>query len=475
MASYERRKKELQKAIPLLEANLPTELTFLDKGVEEYLKVRDEVFTDLYLIAGDLSDNMRAGDWRDKLAKGREALQKYVAEALRSVSAPGKETLDFQNSTVNAENMFWKTFENVNVGAYRDLLTLRKKNQREYYKDLQTKWETTVYENQPLREDSLKAMKELLEHVDKSIEQTASLIEKLENSAGKLYENTKQLDEKFKDTFGSKGGDAVMAAAKSAALTGLGFLGEKLNETVELAGRTVAYVASAWTAQYDARLPRYRQDVITQARVLTAVPQARRVTAEFLQKSGVDVARVELLEVSSALERWSTDLPSDGLKEDARDMVKTLVPILHSHVMEMDKAFEEFKKKHEGRYVGGLSENVERELVDYRSAEDFVSAMASKGIEAKFREWHADARRALERDFEEIFRRMEERLRDQPEELQKEIKSYIAAFKDQLNRNVKEWIEKIDKTIQEAEKTYAIDKVRKNYEPKEPLDALRGK
>src|SRR5262249_31974745 len=137
MASFEKRKKELQDALKRIDTDLPTEDTFLNKAVEEYLKVRDEVLTELLELAGDLSDNPRASDWANKLNKGKEILKNTLETALRYVTVPSSGALAFQQTAFNYENTFWKTLEALDIGTRRDALMTMRKDLVAYHKDLQ--------------------------------------------------------------------------------------------------------------------------------------------------------------------------------------------------------------------------------------------------------------------------------------------------------------------------------------------------
>lgn len=468
MASYEKRKKELKNAISILVTPLSNEFTLLDKAVDEYIKARDEVLTDMYSIAADVSDNLRASDWKEKLAKGREALRKNLEEALRSVSVPGKAALDFQNKTVNDENIFWKTFESLDVGPHRDVLMLRRKHLQAYHKELDEKWSATVNENRPFLEDCRRATKELLEHVDRAIEQTAGLLLKAKNASADAYTELKEAQEYISST---PAGAALIAEIRAYLLQA----NRRYKDTIETTEQTLDVMRHVWKAEYEMRASLFRQSLISKARVLSAVPNARRVTNEFLEKGGVEVARKEYEELSKAIEHWSNELPTDGLKDDARDIARELTAKLNEHIKEMDKAFTEFTAKHKGKLFGEMAGDIERELIDYENGEYFVSLMSGRGLETKLREWNVDGRRAMELDFEEIFRQMEERLRDQPEEFSRELKTYIDAFKNELQREARELIPQLEKAFEEAARIYGTENVRKVFETKSQLDLVRGR
>ena len=466
MASYEKRKKELDQAIPKLHPPVLSELTLLSKGVEEYMKVRDEVLTNCCQIAGDLGENLRVTDWRDKLGKAREALKKYFEESLRP-SVPSKQGLDFLNTNVNYENMFWKSLEALDIGAHRDVLMLRRKRLTAYNTEGEAKWQATINENRPLREESEKAIKELLQHVDRAFEQTASLSLKLKNAMAEVYEPIKDL----KDTIAKKVlTDLELEILKSYIAKG----NTRYRSAVEFFIAKANLHSYLWKIEYESRAPRFRQIVMTQVRVLRAVAQARRDTEEFLKKCGVEVAKKEYEEPSAALERWSNELPTDGLKADAHDFGKALAANLYLQITEMEKAFEQFKDKHKGKLFGELASDVEKILVDTQSPEDLRSALSSKGLESKLKEWNDDDREALELNLEDTFRLVEERLQDQPESVTREIKEYADAFKDAVD-TAKEWVPKLENSTKEITQIYAPEKVQQDFETKSILDVLRGK
>jgi hypothetical protein len=231
---------------------------------------------------------------------------------------------------------------------------------------------------------------------------------------------------------------------------------------------------SALKDEYEQHINYYRDRVISEVRVLTAVPQSRRVTDEFLKKGGVDPAKEKYMELTRLVERWGTDLPTNGLKDDAKEFGKAVTDKLFGHIVEMEKSFKDFVDQHKGRLFGELAREVEVEMVDDRYAEDFASALAGRGLETKLREWNSDGRRLLELDLEDTFRAFEDTLEDQPEELQKEVRAYVGAFKNELNRDMEEWVKKIQSSSDEVLAIYGIDKFRTNFERRKLLDVLRG-
>jgi hypothetical protein len=146
---------------------------------------------------------------------------------------------------------------------------------------------------------------------------------------------------------------------------------------------------------------------------------------------------------------------------------------LNGHIAAMDKAYIEFQEKHKGRLFGELARDVILELIDDRLPEDLGRSLMAKALESKLRDWNEDIRTALAFELEENFRRIEDRLRDQPEEIQKELRDYVAGYKNALTRSMKECIENIDRTSREVTDTYRPDKVQSDYENKSLMDILR--
>jgi hypothetical protein len=474
MASYEKRKKELEDVLKLAGKDMPAEEPVLTKAVEEYIKAREEVLTDLLRLAADISENTVATAWFDKLTKGQEASKNTLGNALRSVTTPTPAALMFQQTAMNYENTFWKTLEALDIGVRRNELTMMRKDMLSYHKELQVNWEAINSENRPLLEDSRKAIKEIVDSVDKYIGQTDPYYVQVRNAAGDLNTAAKDLlksvEDKVRDNAGEKKGDFLIALAKAYIQKQEG----KAKDTIKSLQQILDYF-SAMKAEYEQRIRFYRDRVIAEARVLSAVPQKRRVTDEFLQKSGVEVVKQQYLELNSAIERWSNDLPTNGLKDDAKEFGKVLAAGLFGQVAEMQKAFDAFVTQHKGHLLGELASDAEKELVDDRYAEDFVSALAGRGLDAKFRDWNADGRRLLELDLEDAFRGIEDRLRDEPDELRREIRAYLEGFKDELKRNIKEWIEKVQKSSDEVLATYGLQKVRMDFDRKPLLDVVRGR
>jgi|GEM_PF-4886163 len=473
MASYEKRKKELQDALKLLETDLPTEDTFLDKAIEEYFKARDEVLTDLLELAGDLSDNPRASDWANKLNRGKEVLKNTLETALRYVTVPSAGGLAFQQMAFNYENTFWKSLEALDIGTRRDALMIMRKDLRAYHDDLKVKWEKITSENRPLLEESRKAIKELVDYVDKSIGQTAPIFKQLQVFAGDFNMDFKELlkivKDKARELAGKTFGEFVIQAMRAYLNRQQG----KAKQAVSILQRILDEM-SALKDEYEQHINYYRDRVISEVRVLTAVPQSRRVTDEFLKKGGVDPAKEKYMELTRLVERWGTDLPTNGLKDDAKEFGKAVTDKLFGHIVEMEKSFKDFVDQHKGRLFGELAREVEVEMVDDRYAEDFASALAGRGLETKLREWNSDGRRLLELDLEDTFRAFEDTLEDQPEELQKEVRAYVGAFKNELNRDMEEWVKKIQSSSDEVLAIYGIDKFRTNFERRKLLDVLRG-
>lgn len=485
MATYERRRRELKDAFTKIQSTLPIEEVLnLADAMDRYFAARDEVLTSLFAIVGDTGDNKRESDWKDKLARGCDALKNTLDNALRSVELPTLARLAFEQMAVADENRFWSSLEKLNLGTRRDDLMLLGQNLEWYVTILEKKWETMKVENGALEDYEKRATSQIAAMVDEAIGQTAPLTARLKEAVTATGEAILNIPREIKDSLTAnaearlelKDDTAKMVADACDAIMS-SFMKIKLGEysrVLDAGKAAVENYAVFLKGDYSARVLEYRDKIRRQTDgILVVFSQTRRDTDEFIKKNGFDVAKAQYQEAKDALNRWITDLPTDGLKSDGKEFADALADGLSRHLTGMETMFNRFVSQNQGRFFGPVGPDIEQALLETRFWDDTLATLVGKGLEAKLREWRSDAHQFLEINLEDTFRQLDSELRDMPQEVQDAIRALAAGFRDEVMRQARERVEEINKTDDETRRLAGADQMRQDLDRKLLQDVLR--
>jgi hypothetical protein len=467
--AYERRLKELGELLAKT-PNVPAdEAAAFSAAFQRYCPPREIVLKDLITLAGDTSDNQRAGDWKDKISWAKAALENSICHALESFREPSLKGFWLQSLMTNDEKNFWNNLETLNLGARRDELLKLRINFNSYTADLDKKWLGLTDRSRPLQEDSKKAIKEILAIVDAAIGQTGSSLAQLKNAVAEQIRKLEDLRAKIGEL------PVEFNIQLIANLVDNQYnLASQLPLLLDSVRQSLAFISPFLGEEYRNHVVTHRQDVSNLAQIFVTVPQTRRDVDEFLKKNGVDVAQQNLVEAKSTLERWHSAMPTDALKGDAKEFADALVLALTNQVVQMQTAFDIFSTKHKGKFYSELAGDIEVLLTEKQYAADLTSAVTGRTLEAKLREWNNDAHNVLTVDLENTFRTLEDALQDGPEELRRAAQNYVSAMRDEIKRNIQEWVKEIDEKTDLAMAVVREGKIREDLDRSSLSEILRG-
>lgn len=141
------------------------------------------------------------------------------------------------------------------------------------------------------------------------------------------------------------------------------------------------------SASYRAQLDDLQRLVPNQGAVLVSFTQTRRDVDEFLKVNGLDRARVLYERAESALDRWASELPTDGQRADAREWGAEVKEAFKKRYERMANAFGMFVQANQGRFLGSVSKSIENELIFTEVWADRTQGLMDIGMDARLREW----------------------------------------------------------------------------------------
>ncbi|PYS88275.1 MAG: hypothetical protein DMF64_20915 [Acidobacteria bacterium] len=501
MATYEGRKRELSEALTRIQPTIPIDeqLSFALR-LDQYITARDEALVSMCALIADTGDAKRETDVRDKLARGRDAFKDTLGNALSSIQTPSLPGLVFHNMVVADEDRFWKSLEKLNLGALRDNLMLRKEILKAYTENLKEKWETMTMENRPLLEAEKLATNQVIAWLDKSTDESANKMQQAKKATVDLGEAIRgvqrdtteycaDLARKFAEKYMAdnevdrkiageiwanlvrelRPGDWLRTKLSTVLIGEFKDLPKHVLEALKIYAVTVNY-------EYTQRAATYRDNIRKQTDGIFAVfSQTRRDTDAFIKNNGFDVAKKQYQDAIDTLNRWVTDLPTDGLKKDGKDFSDAVIKGLSQHMTAMEQIFNNFIKENEGRFFGPLGPNIQQALAGEREWDDYLSKLLGRGrgVEEKLREWRNDAHQILEIDLENMLQMLKPSLPDQQEEIEQEFQQVIESVRDEVMREARDRIAEVDKIAEELKQIISGDKMLQDFDRNRLLEALR--
>jgi hypothetical protein len=404
-----------------------------------------------------------------------------------SFSSPSKPGLDFQLSATTDEHRFWNGMEMLNLGARRDELIQLEQNVEWETLILRKKWETMTVENLPLLTLEKQATALVKGMVDKTIEQKASVYQKSKESTVLTHEWIKDrvrwLKEKAAELAAKKTGlkeDYAKLVAEVVAEMIRKFGGSEIGypakEMLKVIGASIEFFTIPVKSERTQRVVEYNEKIRCQTEgILVVFMQTRKESDEFIKKNGFPVAKQRYEEVRKALDDWLKELPTQGLKDDGKEIVDAFVAGLSQLMRSMETTFNQFIKENEGRFFGPVGPQIDEELWQTRQWETDLATLASRGkdLEETLSEWRSANHQFLEFDLRYACEELSSAFRELPEEVQKDFRPLLEAFTEEVKKESKALMEGIDRTAEEVKRLSGRDGLllafdRKLLEDKKP-------
>ena len=487
--AYESRKPELKSDLIAIQPQISAEeLLRLTDAIDRWCTAREEALRDLVgIVIDQSSDCLRIGDFKDRLSRFRDQANSIIGDALNSVREPSGPALTWRTRTLLHETAFIDTWAAVDVGATRDVLVVLTRRLEKYAKDLEEIWKTMTVENLALEDQERIATRQIQEWVDSAVSETTPAALKVAKGA---TDTVAAIDQVRKDINGyaahlaRKAGLSEETAKTIEAFDPARLLFNKakaliINDTLRQYADGIAdqirAIDPAIKGKIAERLIAYREIMRRRTDgVFVLFKQTRRDTDKFIETNGLEAGKNRYGRARDDLNRWAADLATEGLKRDGAELAKDLLNAFTRHLGDMETIHDNFVRQNRGRFFGPIGPEFEEVLLHSRTWEDTTGTLAGSSLSVKLAEFRSKANQFLEYDLANCFRSLEYELASADPEFREAMRTYAAAFRDEVMREARRCMEEAAKNFAEAESVVAPEKLKAALDRRVLEDALKS-
>lgn len=433
MPSFEKRGKELREALVTLGISLEGAEQVRIAGVlADYQNARDAVLTMMTVVLGDETAEPLARDYNSKFNDMSKAAQSKLDNMLSGLNNPSEAAVRFRERVDFEEMAFWSLLGSLKIAEARDALVMNGRNVRELIAALDKKWQNLKEEDLRVEEAEQKAARDIKEMLEQALAEAMPLY--IQAGAGAIWLKDKwgsiarTITDHVKAALVGAGcnEDVLNVLLKAASIANdMAFfisVGKLAGVTVDVVEKTINLIRSINVGGYvmyrlkpesDAQvgvitgvlekagrplrtmiegryndyMARYKAQLDNEGVVIVAFGGIRQQVDKFLKDCNLDTTRAGHAEAMAALDRIDSGLRSDGQKSDWSDLRKSLKDIFDNRKVATEKAFEEFYRANDGRFLGGLSTATETALLEPDKWQITINGVVAVGLDQKLRDW----------------------------------------------------------------------------------------
>jgi hypothetical protein len=496
MGYSDNRAKELEARLQQMSPPPSAEETAkIRDAMNTYLRDREDRLSTLLALIGDTGDK-RLGDVVNCFSQWLDSLKRF-GDGLNSTSDISTSALIFVTRASFEEKQAIESLRATNVGAAHDVLIYRAKVLEEKIKALADKWgklngETGYFD--ATEKASVDAIRRL---VDDVIRKTGPAADQLARVPNDLYNAVKSelklLNESVSRLGKSAGLDGAArkvweegvkvidpAGKLRSALTkeALKAAGVALpstddpNPSREL-GESIRATSQFIDVLLQQRVNEYREAIQKRTSgLLVLFNETYNDTKKFVEENGFDKAKVRYQETSDTLDRWASELPSDGLKSDFGDYRKALLDRLSRHLSEIETMYNRFVRENQGRFLGPLGPDISEALTQTKKWEEYRVGLVSMGLDEKVRKWREDLRGILVVSMRDAIEKSAAELDYFDPEVRQQLQTPFEAFRDEVTKEAAALVAQVDQIYEKEQRVWSSDLVASYLDRRILRDAL---
>jgi hypothetical protein len=146
-------------------------------------------------------------------------------------------------------------------------------------------------------------------------------------------------------------------------------------------------IKSLVEGQYDSRLAAFKAQLDNEGMIVVSYGGIRQQVDEFLKACNLDGVRAAHAQALAAMDGLDSSLGTEGQKSDWAAVRKTLRDAFDARHQAAEDAFTAFYRANDGRFLGGLSTETERTLLEPDKWRVTTDAIVAVGLDARLREW----------------------------------------------------------------------------------------
>lgn len=503
MPSFDNRRRELRAALTAVQADLEGgETTRITGVLEDYLNARDAVLTMMQVLIADEDPEPIADEYASKLRDMTRAATDKLDNMLSGVSTPSAAAVRFREQVSFAEFIFWGHVGGLKLASARDSMVRDGKKVRELISVLDKKWQNLGEEDLRVEEAEQRAAQDIKDLLEQALAQALPYWVQIGAAIVELRELWKStfaaITDHVKETLVAAGmpralADALLTLASWANNTAdIYEIAQKLGMNVDEAlgwlnrirsmnvGGLVQYrVGTLLDSKtkailslldfackglkplvedvYNTRMAAFKAQLDNEGVIIVSYGGIRQQVDQFLKECNLDGLRATCASALSALDSLDSSLGTDGQKSDWSDLKRSLKDAFDARRQGAEKAFDDFYRANDGRFLGGLSTETERTLLEPDKWQVTTNGIVAIGLDAKLREWREKVT-VVQAGPKEAFDQIQDAFLGLPLDVRDDVKSTMNSY---LSKQIGDLNAEADKAIAVLEKSQLMVNARK--------------
>ena len=438
MPSFDGRRRELRAALATAMPALGTAEGPRIAGVlEDYLNARDAVLTMVEVVLTDDRADPVANDFNGKWRDMVRAAQDRLDNMLSGVTAPSAAAVRLREETSFAEMAFWSLLGSLRLAEARDSIAADVARVREEISVLDKRWQSLSEEDLRIEDAEQKAAQDLKDLLDQKLAEAMPLWIQIGSAVLALKDAWKGFGKDITDhakavligagvpepivnailTVSGIAND-FMTPREDAAKLGLDIPGYTASEAYDWINRVRALnlggyiqyriggvldpttkavlslldafskpVREVVEGGYASRIATWKANLDNEGVLIVSYGGIRQQVDDFLKKTNLDGIRATHAAILADMDRVGSGLRTDGQKSDWSEVQRSLKDSLTNRKTDAEKAFEDFYRANTGRFLGGISTETERTLLEPEKWQVTTQGVIAVGLDQRLREW----------------------------------------------------------------------------------------
>ncbi len=431
MPTFDARARELRANLTAIQSRLEGgESTRIAGVLEDYLSARDAALTMMQVLLSDDDAAPMADDYAGRFRDMTRAATDKLDNMLSGLSSQGGAAVLFREMVSFSEFIFWGKLGALTLAKSRDSMARDAQKVRDLISVLDLKWRNLSDEDQRVEDAEQRAAQDLKDLLEQSLATAMPYWVQVVAAAVELRELWKSvfasITDHVKETL-------VAAGAPRALVEGLLTLASWANTTADVyefaqkcganvddalmwinrirsmnVGGLVQYrigtVLDAKTKSnlslleyamkgfkplvqdfYGRYMDAFKSQLDNEGVIIVSYGGIRQQVDQFLKDCNLDSLRAT--HAAALAQMDGVDLGSDGQKSDWNEVRKAIRDSMDARRQNAESAFNDFYRANDGRFLGGLSTETERTLLEPDKWRVTIDGIVAVGFDTRLREW----------------------------------------------------------------------------------------
>ncbi|MFY9478672.1 MAG: hypothetical protein WAQ08_13575 [Aquabacterium sp.] len=433
MPAFDARRRELRDSLAAVQSQLSASESMRLAGVlEDYLTARDVALTMMWTYIADDGTEMLADEYAGKFRDMSRTATDKLDAMLDGLSTPSELAVRWSEQLSFSEFIFWGHLGGLKLAEARDAMVRDGGKVRELITVLDRKWQNLSEEDLKVEEAEQRAAQDLKDLLERALAeampywvQAGAGVVVLRDAWKSVFSS---ITDHVKETLVGAGVprnvvDALLTIAswansaanmaQMAAKLGMevGELMDWINRirSINVGGlvqyrvgtlldketkQVVDYLDMACKGlkpliegAYNTHMTAFKAQLDNEGVIIVSYGGIRQQVDQFLRDCNLDSLRATHAAAVSAMDGIESSLGTDGMKRDWSDLRRMLKDAFDARRTTAEKAFDDFYRANDGRFLGGLSTDTERTLLEPDKWLVTTNGIVAVGLDTKLREW----------------------------------------------------------------------------------------